>query len=146
MANYLAAGVGIGLLYFKLSSGNPIAYAHEDETLRNLKEQGINKQANRYAGKHLQGSGHPGEERYKYNIPGGFAEVMLKAREKLFGAQFLLSAHHFNTQGTTRRMQFKGTDDRSWPTLQMASGWYVKAVEAYGVPYTSRFVQWTAPW
>lgn len=145
MAKYIALGVGIGLLYYKLNQTGAVSTASVDRYMRNLTDTPINLTAWRNAGKHFTGSGHPDELRYQYNVPAGLATIQQKTKEKLRGSDFLLSAHYFN-DNVLKRQQFKTLDDRNWPIPRMGSDWYIKAVQHSHLPYTSRSIPWTAPW
>lgn len=147
MALYLAAGVGIGLVYYNLTQKDPVIEIRPDHETRRIRENGISHTVWRNAGSFLTGSGHPDELRYRFRVPLSLCDVVQKTKEKLAGREFLLNASHFNTEGIVRRTQFKSmNDDFKWPNLNMGSGWYIKAVESGHTPYTSRIIPWTAPW
>lgn len=145
MAKYIAFGLGIGLIYYKLTEGPIMSTTGINRAMRNLTDSSINLAAWKSAGKHLTGSGHPDEVRYQYNVPTGLSAVQKKTIEKLRGYEFLLSAHHFNGN-VLKRQQFKSMDQNNWPIPRMGSDWYIKAVQHSPLPYTSRTLQWIAPW
>jgi hypothetical protein len=131
--------LGLGTLY-KLQS-QPKTVITETAAQRRSRDQSMLIDAWRHGGQYLNLSGSPYEDLKKVHYSTDLKNIRDGYTVKTVGGnRWLLHSHYFNTDGITKRQQFKGpSDEYHYPIQEMLSGWYTKAAQNYK-PYLTRIV------